>query len=165
MNNRKRLIIWLFEKSQILYTKYFKKNKPWHINKSDLLLYPEGSFGKKLGEFLELHGFDIIPKAERHDAYHILTGYNTTVESEIAQQYLCFGNGKRSPYLFGVMILGTLILPEYIGFYIKSYHVGKTANVFHNLDFKNLLNTPFNDLQSCIFSKSHINKLIQSHHA
>ena len=156
MKSRKKIIVWMFEKSQKVYTKYIKKNEPWNINKSDLLCLPDESFGKQLGEFLVDNDFDLIPKAERHDAYHVLTGYSTKVEDEIAQQYLCYGNGKRSIYLYGVITIGTLILPEYLGYYLKSYKIGKSANLFHHLDFKSLLKTPLLDLQSCIFSKSHI---------
>ena len=160
MKKRKKIIIWLFEKSQKIYTKYIKKNEPWNINKSDLLHYPEESFGRHMGMFLVDNEFDLIPKAERHDAYHVLTGYDTKVEDEIAQQYLCYGNGKRSIYLYGVITIGTVILPDYMSYYIKSYKIGKNANHFYNLDFKNLLNIPLIDLQSCIFSKSHINNCI-----
>ena len=165
MSIRKKLIIWLFEKSQIIYTNYFKRNKPWGLTKSDLLKYPKNSFGKQLGKFLEKNDFDLIPKVERHDAYHVLTGFNTKVEDEIAQQYLCFGNGKCSPYLFGVIILGTIILPEYLNYYLKSYRIGKSANTFYNLDFKRLLNIPFKDLQSSIFTKSQIYNLKTFYHA
>jgi len=164
MNTRKILIAWLFKKSQIIYTNYFKKNKPWGLTKSDLLKYPEGTFGKQLGMFLEANDFDLIPKAERHDAYHLLTGFSTKVEDEIAQQYLCFANGKRSPYLFGVIILGTFILPEYLSYYIKAYRIGQSANTFYNLDFRRLLNVPFKDLQSSIFTRSQIHNLKTLHY-
>jgi ubiquinone biosynthesis protein Coq4 len=162
MKNRKKIIIWMFEKSQKIYTNYIKKNEPWGINKSDLLRYPDESFGKHMGDFLEENGFDLIPKAERHDAYHVLTGYDTKVEDEIAQQYLCYGNGKRSIYLYGVITIGTLILPDYLSYYLKSYKIGKSANLFHNLDYKSLLNTSLLNLQSCIFSKSHINNYLKN---
>jgi len=164
MKIRKKLISWLFEISQHIYTTYFKKNKPWNITKSDLLQYPEASFGKHLGYFLEANNFELIPKVERHDAYHVITGYSTNVEDEIAQQYLCFGNGKRSIYLFGVITIGTLVLPDYLRFYIKSYHIGKKANIFHSLDFKYLLHTSFQDLQSFIFSKQLIKNLNELHY-
>ena len=165
MNERKKLIAWLFEKSQIIYTYYFKRNKPWGLTKSDLLKYPEGTFGNQLGMFLEANDFDLIPKVERHDAYHVLTGFSTKVEDEIAQQFLCFANGKRSPYLFGVIILGTFILPEYLNYYIKSYRIGQSANTFYNLDFNKLLDIPFKNLQSSIFTRSQINNLKTLYHA
>ena len=150
---RKELINRLFEVSSEIYTKTYKKKKePWNITKSELLSYSEDSFGYSLGVFLDSNNFELIPKVERHDCYHVLTGYSTRVEDEIALQYLSFGNGKRTPYLFGTVILGTLILPDYFGHYLKSYKKGKDANVFHDLDFKSLLKTNMNGFRDSIFS-------------
>jgi len=140
MKYRKQLIIRLFEITQQLYTRYFKRNKKaWGINRRDLLEYNTATFGNELGQFLYRNNFELIPKVERHDAYHVLTGFGTNVEDEIALQYLCFGNGKRSKYLFGVITLGTLLLPEYLSYYIKSYDIGKRAHVFYDWDFSLLL--------------------------
>jgi len=88
---------------------------------------------------------------ERHDVYHLLTGCSTAVEDEIAQQYLCLGNGKRSPYLIGVIILGALILPEYAPLYYRSFLRGKKAPPFYDWDFKSLLNDDFESLRDSIF--------------
>ncbi|MCK8480148.1 ubiquinone biosynthesis protein COQ4 [Psychroserpens algicola] len=150
---RKKLIEWLFEHSQHIYTQWFKYHKPWGIYRNELLSYPEHSFGRHLGSFLQKNNFELIAKVERHDAYHTLTGYGTKVEDEIALQCLCFGNGKRSPYLYGAMILGVAILPEYYVYYHKSYTIGKNANPFHQFDYKQLLYIDINDLRQAIFSE------------
>lgn len=154
---RKRFIIWLFEKSQRIYTAFFKNNKPWGIYKVDLLEFPQGSLGKHLGHFLDENTFEIIPKVERHDVYHVLTGYGTQVEDEIALQYLCYGNGKRSLYLYCVITIGTLILPDYLSYYLKSYEIGKNANAFHHYDFKKLLKISLIDLRNMFSLQSQIN--------
>lgn len=157
---RKQLINWLFEKTMIIYCK-FKKKTPWGITTEELLLMPSSSFGYQLGAFLKERDFQLIPKVERHDAYHVLTGFKTNVEDEIALQYLCFGNGKRSPYLLGVLFLGTLILPEYLAYYFESFRIGKSANPFHHFDFKTILDTGFSDFQSIIFSEKQLLQLKQ----
>jgi ubiquinone biosynthesis protein Coq4 len=149
---RKQCIIWLFEVSKTIYTYLFKNHKPWGIYKAELLTYPDHTFGKHLGLFLEKNNFELIPKVERHDAYHVLTGYGTKVEDEIALQYLSLGNGKHSPYLYGAVILGTLLLPDYIKYYLKSYRIGKNANTFHNLDFKKMLPVSISDIRGAIFT-------------
>lgn len=159
METRKQFIGWLFEKSQKIYTDLFKRHEPWGIYKSDLIKYPEASFGRSLGLFLDKNGFELISKVERHDAYHTLTGYGTNVEDEIALQYLCLGNGKRSPYLYGAVILGTMILPDYLKYYHKSFLIGKNANTFHSFDFKKLLKVPLKDLRQVIFPTVYINSL------
>lgn len=148
---RKKLITWLFEISKELYTYIFKNHAPWGIYKKELLTYPKGTFGKHLGLFLDENNFELIPKIERHDAYHVLTGYGTKVEDEIALQFLSFGNGKRSVYLFGTLFLGTIILPDYLTYYWISYRKGKNANSFHNLDFKKRLKVSLEDFRASIF--------------
>ncbi|WP_298902650.1 Coq4 family protein [uncultured Psychroserpens sp.] len=159
-NIRKQFIEWLFEHSQNLYTKLFKNHEAWGIYRAELLNYPKSSFGRHLGEFLDTNDFELIAKVERHDAYHTLTGYGVTVEDEIALQCLCFGNGKRSPYLYGAMILGIVILPDYYNYYYRSYHIGKQANTFHHFDYKHLLHVDINDLRQAIFSRSQRKTLI-----
>ena len=150
---RENIIIWLFEISQKAYCK-FKKKTPWNISNQELLKYPKHSFGYQLGRLLEANGFELLPKVERHDAYHLITGYGTTVQEEIALQYCCFGNGKRTPYLLAVLVLGTILLPKYISFYMKSYHYGKRANSFHHFDFKTLLHVDFEKFRTIIFTAS-----------
>ena len=153
---RKQFIIWLFEHSQRLYTSLFKKHDSWNITKSDLLKLPQPTFGRHLGEFLDKNNFELIPKVERHDCYHVLCGYSTKVEDEIALQCLCYGNGKRSPYLYGAILLGVAILPDYYNYYYKSYKIGRRANPFHHFDYKKLLHVSMQDFRSAIFSKSEL---------
>ena len=152
----KQFIIWLFEHSQRLYTSLFKKHDSWNITKSDLLKLPQPTFGRHLGEFLDKNNFELIPKVERHDCYHVLCGYSTKVEDEIALQCLCYGNGKRSPYLYGAILLGVAILPDYYNYYYKSYKIGRRANPFHHFDYKKLLHVSMQDFRSAIFSKSEL---------
>ena len=155
---RKQLIIWLFEHSQRIYTSMFKNHESWNITKLDLLNLPQPSFGRHLGEFLHKNNFELIPKVERHDCYHVLCGFSTEVEDEIALQCLCYGNGKRSPYLYGAIILGVAILPDYYKYYFKSYKTGKRANSFHHFDYKKLLNVSITDFRAAIFPKSELSK-------
>ncbi len=96
---------------------------------------------------------------ERHDCYHVLCGYSTEVEDEIALQCLCYGNGKRSPYLYGAIRLGVAILPDYYDYYYKSYKTGKQSNPFHHFDYKKLLKVSIEDLRSAIFPRSVLSKL------
>jgi len=165
MNYRKQLIVRLFEMSEKFYTGHFKKNKqPWNLTRSELLVYPKKSFGHYLGEFLTENNFELIPKVERHDAYHVLTGYGTKVEDEIALQYVCFGNGKRSLYLFGVMILGTLLLPDYMSYYIRSLKTGRNAHAFHHWDFSKMLHTSLEEMRTAVFPKHYIDTLKSSYY-
>ena len=152
MNYREQFIVWLFKNSQNIYVKYFKKHHiAWAITKKELLLYPKNTFGYHLGLFLKTNNFNLIPKIERHDCYHVLTGYSTKVKDEIALQYLCYSNGKRSFYLYGVVILGTIILPDYINYYFQSYRLGKLAKQFHHLNFLEVLNEDIGEMRARTF--------------
>ncbi|BAO76615.1 hypothetical protein WPG_2385 [Winogradskyella sp. PG-2] len=148
----------MFEHSQGMYTKLFKGHQSWNISKTDLLKLPQPSFGRHLGEFLDKNNFELIPKVERHDCYHVLCNYSTKVEDEIALQCLCYGNGKRSPYLYGAIILGVAILPDYYNYYYKSYKIGKRANPFHHFDYKRFLNVSINELRGIIFTSTELSK-------
>ena len=156
-NIRKQLIIWLFEKSQKFYVKYFKKQKKaWNISLLELLELPKETLGYHYAKFIDDNGFDILTKLERHDAYHVITGFKSEVQDEIALQYLCYGNGKRSIYLFGVIILGTFLLPDYLKYYLQSYKIGKKSNPFFDLDFENLLETNLQDIRKIIFTQKQL---------
>jgi|TARA_R110002020_G_scaffold95012_4_gene228208 hypothetical protein len=148
---RKQIIHWLFDQTMVLYCR-FKKKEPWNVTTQDLLSMPSNTFGYRLGQLLQQNGFDLIPKVERHDAYHLVTGFGTSVEEEIALQYTCYGNGKRTPYLYGVLALGTLILPDYLPFYLGAYRYGKLAKSFHHYDYKKILPLDFKTFQSSIFN-------------
>lgn len=166
--NRKRIVAKLFEITQGFYVKHFKKHKtPWPLNRQDLLKYPKGSLGLALGEFLTQNGFEMIPRVERHDAYHVLLNFGTQAQDEIALQYLCFANGKRSKYLFGVISIGTLFLPEYLPYYRQCYKLGKRLNCFHDLDYLPLLTTDLAELRAAISTPSQqeqIQQLAQQYH-
>ncbi|WP_439130400.1 Coq4 family protein [Polaribacter sp.] len=151
----KKIIYWLFEHSQRMYIK-FKNKKPWNISAKELLTYPTDSLGYHLGKLLFENNFELLPKVERHDFYHLLTGYGTSVEDEIALQFVCFGNGKRSPYLLGVLIIGSFLLPEYYKYYIKSYQLGKNCNQFHHFNYRNLLHFSFQEIRETIFNTQQI---------
>lgn len=163
ITKRKQLIHWLFEASQKIYTR-FKKKEPWNITTQQLLDMPTNSYGYRLGCFLNTNNFQLIDKVERHDAYHVLTGFGTRAEDEIGLQYLCFGNGKRTPYLFAVLFLGTLILPEYLPYYRKLYFFGKKGNSFHQFDFKTLLPLDFELFRGAIFSETTLKELQELQH-
>ncbi len=153
---RKRFILWLFEKTQKGYLK-FKKKKSWNITKGELLQLPKDTLGYELGEFLKKNNFDLISKSESHDIYHVLLGYGTQVEDEIALQFACFGNGKRSLYLLLSLLAGILLLPEYIKYYQASYLLGNKSASFHELNYEKLLRFPISELREKILITDIIN--------
>ncbi|MGJ8724307.1 MAG: Coq4 family protein [Roseibacillus sp.] len=149
---RKKFLTALYLHSQRIYTTLFKSSPEWGIRRRDLLKYEPATLGYHLGRFLEENDFELIPKVEQHDIYHVLTGYGTAVEDEIALQFLCLGNGKRSLYLFGAVLIGTLVLPEYLKHYSQSYLKGKRLNPFYCYDYRNLLEVDFYEFREMLLA-------------
>jgi hypothetical protein len=149
---RKKLYNWIFKRT-IVIPSSDRKNTLWDITTKDLLLMPFSSFDYQLGKLVNEQNSQLKPKVVPHDAYHLLTGFGTDVEDKIALQYHCFGNGKRNPYLTFVLVIGTLILPEFIAYYLESFRIGKSANSFHHFDFRTILPINFTDFRSIIFSE------------
>ncbi|KAF2327280.1 hypothetical protein [Flavobacterium daemonense] len=144
---RDYLIEKLYECSKKPYQKYFKKNEPWQINKSELMNYPENSLGYGLGNFLYKYHFDIQEKLEDHDIIHVLTKTGISVYEEIGMQYYLLGNGKKSLYLFAVIASGTIFYPKQISYFIRQFKKGKRAFAFHHLDFSKMLFLPITTIQ------------------
>lgn len=151
---RVRFLLFVYDKTQKLYRKFFKKKKrQWQFNENQLLQFKEDSLGRKLGEFYKRHGFTMIPKMENHDVHHLITGCGTNFEDEIAMQYLLLGNGKMNAHLLAAIFLGTIILPEYYKIYLQAFKKGQSMKPFYHWDFENLLWQNFDHLKDFIQQK------------
>jgi len=154
---RVQFLLFVYDKTQKLYRKYFKKKKrQWQFTEKQLLEFQEDSLGRKLGEFYKKHGFSMIPKMENHDVHHLITGCGTNFEDEIAMQYLLLGNGKLNAHLLAAIVLGTIILPEYVKIYIKSYRKGQSMRAFYHWDFEELLWQKYEHIMDFIQQKENI---------
>lgn len=152
---RVKILLLVYNKTQKLYRKYFKKKKrQWQLTEKQLLGFQEDSLGRKLGEFYKKHGFTMIPKMENHDVHHLVTGFGTNFEDEIAMQFLLLGNGKLNAHLLAAIVLGSLILPEYYKMYRKAYQKGKNMRTFYHWDFEALLWQNFENLKDFIQQKN-----------
>jgi ubiquinone biosynthesis protein Coq4 len=152
-----RLIEKMYEHTKQPYQKYFKKNKPWDIDRITLLTYPAESLGFGLGAFLTKNHFDIQPKLEDHDIIHVLTNTGISVREEIGMQYYLLGNGKKSLYLFLVISSGTLFYPKQMNYFIQQYKRGQQALPFYYLDFSKMLHTPIQSIQKTFNIQNHEN--------
>ena len=148
---RLKFMLALYNGSSRIYAELFKANKKaWGIKKEDFLLYPKGSLGFELGVFYQSKGFDVMPKLENHDVFHVISGIGTEIRDEIAMQYLLFGNGKSSLYLLAMLFIGTFVFPEHFRLYRQSYLQGKQMARFFDLEFKDHLENQVYEIQSSI---------------
>ncbi|TDW52056.1 hypothetical protein EV144_101736 [Flavobacterium sp. 270] len=142
-----KIIEQLYESTKKPYQKYFKKNKPWNIDKTQLLDYPEYSLGYALGNFLYKNHFEIQEKLEDHDIIHVLTKTGVSVTEEIGMQYYLLGNGKKSLYLFLVILSGTPFYPKSFFYFMQQFKKGYRAHSFYYLNFSNMLHMPIETIQ------------------
>lgn len=145
---RDKILEYLYEFSKIPYQKFFKQSTAWSISTKDLLNYPSTSLGFHLAAFLLKHSFDIQPKLENHDVFHVLTNTGISVPEEVAMQYFLLGNGKKSLYLFAVILIGSLLYPDYYKLFLTAFKNGRKAFQFHHLDFSKLLLQPVDRIKS-----------------
>lgn len=152
---RLKLMLHLYNSSSKVYANIFKWNKkPWGISKADLMNYPIGSIGHNLGLFYKSKGFDVMPKLENHDVFHILTETGTEIQDEIAMQFLLLGNGKISLYLIGMLFIGGTLFPEHFGYYKRHFQKGRSLQSFHHLEFKEILHWQLTEIQVALYSKN-----------
>lgn len=157
MNNREKLCARLFEWSKAPYQRLFKKEKiAWNLSSNELIEFPQNSLGQQLGLFLQQNGFELIDKLESHDVYHVITGMSTEVKDEIGMQFLLFGNGKRSVYLFATMSIGAMLTPEHFKHYMRCYKKGKGLYPIENLQLYQELKNNLPDIQNRIRKPSNV---------
>ena len=137
----------MYELSKKPYQKFFKKGKAWDVKVNQLIQLPNDSLGFYLGCFLLKYNFEIQPKLEDHDIIHVLTNTGISVVEEIGMQYYLLGNGKRSLYLWMVILSGTLFYPTRFSYFKQQYKRGKAAHEFYGLDFLNMLSVPLTHIQ------------------
>lgn len=154
---RCKFILKLLELAVPIHDKLNPKRKAWNINSSNLLTFSKGTLGYSLGEFYKKQHFEPIPKAERHDVFHVLLGYSTNVIDEAALQFFLLGNGKPSFLTTGTCIITSILFPFQLNYYIKAYKKGKQSTPISQWDFQKLLDNNLEQLKDLIFI-NHENK-------
>ncbi len=145
---RALLLETLYEWSKKPYQRFIKKSEPWQVSLADLIQCHPTSLGFHLACFLLKHDFEIQPKLEDHDIFHVLTGTGVSVPEEISMQYYLWGNGKRSLYQYTVIAIGTVLYADFLPLFIKAFRRGKNALTFHQLDFSKLLDHPIERIKT-----------------
>lgn len=149
---RAKLVLWLLEKGVPIHAQLNKSRVAWNLTSNDLIQYSKGSLGNALGSFYKKEKFEPIPKAERHDVFHVLLGYSTHVIDEAAMQFFLWGNGKPSFFTVGTCIITTILFPNHFQEFKGAYQKGKQATSIRDWNFKALLNENLNELQNKIFN-------------
>ncbi|MDX2000820.1 MAG: hypothetical protein SFW35_00180 [Chitinophagales bacterium] len=142
---RGKLIFWTLDKMLAMHSCLHFHRGAWKLTTSDLLAYPPGSLGRRIGSFLQSNHLEPIPKVERHDVFHVLTAYGTDTVDEVALQVFLLGNGKRS--LFNLLAAGScLLLPDYWSVFQVAFRRGRRARNISDYHFQSLLQENYADI-------------------
>jgi hypothetical protein len=90
-----------------------RRPAPWPVPLDTLRGWPPATWGSELAAFLDARGLGFLPQYEAHDAFHVLLGYDTSVEGELHLQAFMVGNGSASLAGRILYLLGCLLMPEH----------------------------------------------------
>ena len=136
-----------------IYKAVMPKNRAWKLTKDQLRIFPQGTLGKDLGDFMDKNNFDILPYLETHDVYHVLLGYQPTIVEESRLYFFLLGNGKYSFEVINTVLVSLFLLPDYWGDLFQHYRQGKTCRRMGHWDFRYLMHENTDVLRGIIFNQ------------
>lgn len=98
---RSRLLGWLIVRS-VPVLNAFRRGYPWRTRFSELIDYPQDSWGRHVHAFLAARGMEFLPKYEPHDALHVEC--RDVMKSD-------FSRGKTSSPIDWLSIEGAMHMP------------------------------------------------------
>jgi hypothetical protein len=145
MNNttsyREQFVVILLAQFTFIHTLIHWRRKAWKLNPINYLNYKKGSLGNELGLFYAKNDFTPVGRAERHDVFHVLFEFDTSVKAECELQFFLAGNGKWSVFTFGTCVIAFILFPSWLRDFKLSYQIGKQYVNVNQLDFYKELNT------------------------
>ncbi len=150
---RERILLFLLGGVIRVHAYFYGNRQPWNLSTEDLIQYPEGSLGNKLGIFLRKEELQPVPKIERHDAFHILFDFTTHIYDESAMQFFLLGNGKISPFTLSTAAFTALMLPDQWNNFYVQFRRGRKTQSIAKWNYKELLHDDFSDLKKVINHK------------
>ncbi len=152
-NWRETILLKFFESIGPLHDVLYKHRPNWNVSTAMLLAMPAHSLGYGIGKFLQADNLEPIPRAERHDVFHVLLQYGTTVREEAGMQFCILGAGKHSPSVLSTIALAIVFLPEHWTYFYNQYSKGKNYLQFYKLPFQHLLDSNLHNMQSTILKR------------
>ena len=134
-----------------LYFFLRRNRRAWSVTVEDMRAMPAGSLGYDLAAFLQRHDLRMMPKAEWHDVYHVLFGYETNIRDEACIQFVPLGNGRWSVPYISCTLVSALFYPEFWGDFYAAFQRGRAASKFHDWDFEPLLQLQTATVREMIF--------------
>lgn len=148
---RTKLLVFLTHGVALPMLKKWRKPQEFIHEKDDLRMFPEGSLGHDLLQFLEKRNLPLLSHYARHDLKHVLLDYDTTDEGEVCLQSFMLGNGRVSFPVLATVIYGWLTMPEYWKKMREAYRKGKQCPLIHYWPWNSIVWEPTIELRNKIF--------------
>ena len=148
---RSAVLVYLTHQIALPLLKIFRRPNAFHHSMEDLALFPHGSLGNDLYQFLEKRKLPLLKHYARHDLKHVVLGYDTTDEGEACLQSFMLGNGRVSFPVLATVGYGFLTMPEYWKQMRRAFSKGRQSNPIHNWQWNELLPEQTTVLRTRIF--------------
>jgi ubiquinone biosynthesis protein COQ4 len=123
---RTHLVSWAIRTS-VPVLNVVRRPAPWPTLE-ELDLFPAGSLGREVADYMRSRGLPFLAHYENHDAIHLLLGYDTDARGEMELQAWMWGNDSSS-FAGGVLFFwGAAMLPEHWQAMREAYKRGRRAH-------------------------------------
>jgi ubiquinone biosynthesis protein Coq4 len=117
---------------------------------AELKLFPDGTLGRELVDFLSTKELQLLPYYAKHDIKHILLEYDTTDEGEGCLQCFMLGNRHVSFPVIATVLYGFITMPEYWPAFRKAFKRGRSCKRIENWKWFEILTEKTTDLKNKI---------------
>lgn len=136
---RSRVLVWLTHSLALPVLKLVRKPEQFPYSIDELKIFPSGSMGKALADFLDVKDLQLLTYYARHDIKHILLDYDTTDEGEGCLQCFMLGNGHISFPVLATVIYCFTTMPEYWPKFRAAFKRGRQSPSLENTAWFELL--------------------------
>ncbi len=147
---RSALLVYLTHRMALPVLQVIRKPVVFPYTVAELKLFPEGTLGRELVDFLSTKELQLLPYYAKHDIKHILLEYDTTDEGEGCLQCFMLGNRHVSFPVIATVLYGFITMPEYWPAFRKAFKRGQSCKRIENWKWFEILTEKTIDLKNKI---------------
>lgn len=147
---RSALLVYLTHRMALPVLQVIRKPVVFPYTVAKLKLFPEGTLGRDLVNFLSTKELQLLPYYAKHDIKHILLEYDTTDEGESCLQCFMLGNRHVSFPVIATVLYGFITMPEYWPAFRKAFKRGQSCKRIENWKWFEILTEKTIDLKNKI---------------
>lgn len=145
---RSALLVYLTHRMALPVLRVIRKPVVFPYTVAELKLFPDGTLGRELVDFLSTKELQLLPYYAKHDIKHILLEYDTTDEGEGCLQCFMLGNRHVSFPVIATVLYGFITMPEYWPAFSKAFKRGRSCKPIENWKWFEILTEKTTDLKN-----------------